>query len=226
MTHGRTYFAFHMLKLFQLRHVAGEGLFEHSLRFRAGQVDLREAIGLVDEFDRFGNQMLVKMLENLFVEPRRNVEPERVPAFGEDVVDERLGQSFRPRVAEIGFAAAAERKVLDVVRAEVVQERRRVFPETRSLPAGERSKIAAPLNAWRYSLSGFPKLVGTALPAPSVKVAPTARKRFVSAVGSDIALNSLQVCISYFAFSTLHYFDRAKRSRLQNRKCKIRNADL
>jgi hypothetical protein len=81
----------------------------------------------VGQFDLFGDQMAVEVLEDLAVEAGVGVEPDGVAlAVEAEVVDEHPGEHLRLGVAQERLAAGAEGEVRHVVGAEVVQELRRL----------------------------------------------------------------------------------------------------
>ena len=172
------------MELGQVRERFAEGRLQDRLRLRPGQVDLGELLGLIGQLDRFGDQVLVEVLQDLLVEPRRHVEPEGVPAAGQHVVDERVGQHLGPVVAEVRLAPAAERQAVDVVGAQVVQERRGVLARDFNL-ARWRAVEQGCTGQGRIDtrVRESPKCAGTSDPATSVKVAPRLAGRSVRGVG-------------------------------------------
>src|SRR5262249_30104242 len=75
----------------------------------------------------FADEVAIQMLGELRAQSETGIDPELLARFTTALVNHSIGDSFGFVGGEEGFASAALGKVLDVVRAQVVQKRARIL---------------------------------------------------------------------------------------------------
>jgi hypothetical protein len=113
-----------VLKLDKIRYSVPERLLEHGWRLWPGQVHLGEVVRPVRQFDLFGNEIPIQVLEDLFAHARSRVQTEQALALRKAAIDDDEGGNLRLGGSQERLAAGAGREVLHLIGTQVVQEAR------------------------------------------------------------------------------------------------------
>jgi hypothetical protein len=119
----------HVLKLEKLRQLVLQRAREHFPRLWPGEVHLRQVMRTVRQFDLFGNEIAVQMVEDLFAPARPCVQAKRTAVLLSAAVNNDESGNLRLSGGQECLTAAAGWEILYFVRTQIMQKSRGVgFP--------------------------------------------------------------------------------------------------